>query len=257
MGYFFGEDDKDILNAEVTPMEAVRYLGLETKKMGSDTYSILCPDPSHHDTHFGSCMITKEGHRCKCYVCDRAFKASEILELVQGCSFYDAMCQMAELSGHPEDFVASGVQDVKKKEKKEKLPAWEDRKLLGIAGKCRKKSRKGSLDSMPGYGDMLRELMRDDPQAYAWMVQLKCEEKIISAARIICGLDRLLPAAAGAEDIPDGTFLNLYLFRTAWNQTFLDLCRIYVRAGGKLKNTREMAGHINKECRNFRQKEVK
>ena len=53
------------------------YYGKEVRKN-----SFLCP--FHHDRHYGSCVIGKDGKRAYCYVCQRSINSIELVEYFEG-----------------------------------------------------------------------------------------------------------------------------------------------------------------------------
>ena len=87
MALYFREGDREELLKEVTPLTAVEYLGIETRRCGS-SLSILCPSPDHNDQHYGSCMLTRGGTFCKCYACGKHFNALDLILNTKDCSYY-------------------------------------------------------------------------------------------------------------------------------------------------------------------------
>lgn len=123
----FEDEDKRELLEEVSIIDVLDFLGVEYRNFGCRK-SILCPDRlNHNDQHYGSCYIYENSNTVHCFVCNKSFDAIELLRL-NGYSYYDALCTLADLSGSPSRFE-------KQPERKQcRIPRLtkEQRKLIGL-----------------------------------------------------------------------------------------------------------------------------
>lgn len=69
-------------------------LAMPTRRVGK-RYEILCP--FHHDTHFGSCVVSEGG--MKCFACGKYADAISLVQEVEGISFRDSVKKVAEFAG--------------------------------------------------------------------------------------------------------------------------------------------------------------
>lgn len=53
---------------------------------------------NHNDQHYGSCFIYENTNTAHCFVCNKSFDTIDLLRL-NGYGYYDALCQLANLSG--------------------------------------------------------------------------------------------------------------------------------------------------------------
>lgn len=191
MGLYFNREDKEILNAAVTPMQIVDFLGIAGRRIGNNI-SILCPASDHTDHSYGNCIIYDQGRKCRCFSCNRSFSALTLLIEAGGYSYYDAMCVLASLAHMEDKFEASG-----KKREHIELPKLnnEEKRLIGIASFPKIKMVKGVLPERNEKKQTFRDssgdfvwyetvsnpwvdLARDDPDTLNWMIQGKCQEKM-------------------------------------------------------------------------------
>lgn len=69
-------------------------LGIEVRKS-----SILCPDPGHNDTHYGSCKLYH--NRYTCFACGAKGSVINLAEYTLGCSWREAADYIAAKHGLP------------------------------------------------------------------------------------------------------------------------------------------------------------
>ena len=94
----FNDEDKRELLKEVSIYNVCDFLGIEYQNTGCRK-SILCPDHlNHNDQHYGSCFIYEFRITAHCFVCNISFDTIDLLRL-NGYGYYDALCQLANLSG--------------------------------------------------------------------------------------------------------------------------------------------------------------
>lgn len=94
----FNDEDKRELLEEVSIYNVCDFLGIEYQNTGCRK-SILCPDHlNHNDQHYGSCFIYENTNTAHCFVCNKSFDTIDLLRL-NGYGYYDALCQLANLSG--------------------------------------------------------------------------------------------------------------------------------------------------------------
>lgn len=94
----FNDEDKRELLEEVPIYNVCDFLGIEYQNTGCRK-SILCPDHlNHNDQHYGSCFIYENTNTAHCFVCNKSFDTIDLLRL-NGYGYYDALCQLANLSG--------------------------------------------------------------------------------------------------------------------------------------------------------------
>ena len=99
--YFDSKEIKE-LKRSVVFTEVLSHFGIPIKTHGRSK-SILCP--LHNDSHYGSCLIRKNG--AYCFVCSEQINATK-LAMSQGLSFYEAMNLFAQLLGRTEEFEQKG-----------------------------------------------------------------------------------------------------------------------------------------------------
>lgn len=265
MRFYFNEQDKDLLNEEVTPLETAEYLGLGIKKMGT-CYSILCPDPNHDDRHYGSCVISRGGRFCKCYACDKTFTSSQIIELTQGLSFYDTMSLLAKLSGHEADFLANKKGSNGQKPLLKALPVM-DRKMLGLNEDALRHIPLYDAyrpQSLEDYDDILEEMqgqarkktnhrsfLREDPEAYSYMVRLKCEERMIIVAQWIHILHQAFIHMVTDQVSSDDAITDIFCAWKSAKDMFIELHSLYTRYGGMHKTIKNMAKDLSTQFRQY------
>lgn len=194
MSLYFNDDDKALLNQAVTPLQVVNYLGIPTKPCGS-SISILCPDPGHHDQHYGSCKLSKDGRRCFCYVCNKKFTPLKILELAGGYCFYDAMCILAQLAGLEYQFEYGQKKNENKKSYRRL--SNEQKILLGLPVYTNIRKNKNCSYQRPEDGSFYRHsdgsyilyegdtnpwivMAKEEPESLEWLLRGKCEERLVT-----------------------------------------------------------------------------
>ena len=239
MAYFFSREDIEELRKEIPAQVALKYTCPEIRKK-----SILCPNPEHNDTHFGNCMLLPNG-RVHCFACNTEFSALELLKM-DGYSIYDAACILAEESGHPQDYEASG-----KRSKADSVTrlTQEERSLLGFAnfsnllmienvsdsrpenGHYKRESRyseqNGILECQTDYlilgkaPSPWRDLINENEKAYRWMIRGKCRELMV----------RCISGAAETSD-PD--------IVGAFKETYRKAEQIFLKHGGTLGSTKDL-----------------
>lgn len=65
-------------------LSVLSYYGIKIVKN-----SILCP--VHNDTHYGSCVISKNGKKANCYACGETIDSIKIVMIKEGLEFQDAV----------------------------------------------------------------------------------------------------------------------------------------------------------------------
>lgn len=260
MAMYFKEGDREELLDVVSPLMAVEYLGLPTKKMGSNL-SILCP--SHNDTHYGSCMILHGGKYCKCYACGKRFNALNILMDANGDSYYEALCTLAELAGREDDFESKKRPPKTKEEYRFADLNNANKTLIGIAPYAHIKNITNAQEDVPegnnffrdkdgnyvtynGGGNPWIDLIKEDPETAEWIIQNKCKEKLVEYDSLIEQLRN--PGCTK-------TSMNGYKMMKSLNVRLPELIselerrkavveELYVNHGGSLCSIREMATNL-------------
>lgn len=258
MALYFEEEDVKILTDAVTPLQAVEFLGLERKRYGSNE-SILCPDPGHNDRHYGSCMITKGGTRCKCYACNKSFSSLQILKLAGGYDFYDAMCILADLAGMEGDYEAS-------KKKHTPKPSYrrltnEQKKMIGLATRQELRLVKNVTSDRDeagasGYRDEdgmylcydtapnpWVEMAKDSPEEFDWMIRSKCIEKIVDLNLLKRDLKNPLESnrSKAVYEIISKYQINLRDVFSSIDMKIQEVKELYYECGGNLVNDKDFA----------------
>lgn len=252
MSLYFSGEDKNRLLEEVPVINVIEYLGIDTKRIGS-SLSILCPRPDHNDQHFGSCML-RHG-KLICFVCHKQINSINLLMWCGGMSYYTAMCTLAELSGHQEDFEASKKPSQTQAKKILKL-SNDEKSLIGLASISHPRAAKNVTFNRPenteyfrdnngdyviieglGYNPWLN-LAKEDTETFKWMVRNKCTEKMSDIASIAEKIQ------SGSDETLNKLFSDTGLERRGIILALADLYRkiedIYQRYDGKATSLKEM-----------------
>lgn len=196
-------------------------LGLRVETMGAHT-CIECPNPEHYSEHTGkklkNCYI---GHRkdgtqyFKCYSCGAYGTAIDMVMMQLGLEYGDATKELSRmLTGSEDSFKTDSTPTY---ELRKKLLSRDDYILLGLCRPDQSKSKYyagnavygeiAPIDVMNGkypepdnlvrrdrdYGTFqcevldqtpLLSLMRDDEEAYRWLIRSKAEEKLAALREI-------------------------------------------------------------------------
>lgn len=83
----------DEVKAAFTGEDAVAMYGIQKKG-----HSILCPNPDHHDKHFGSCNVTRQGDY-HCFVCRKTWSGIDFVQFLEGLKFIEAVEKAASFGG--------------------------------------------------------------------------------------------------------------------------------------------------------------
>lgn len=199
MALYFKKEDADELKKLPLIREVIHYLGIPVKKD-----SILCP--LHDDRHYGSCIVSKKRRGVVCYVCNKHISTIKLLK-AYNFSYYEALCILAKLSGRDFLYEQTGKSDAIKKEEKirkripERLYNWEEACFLGLAPRIINISTGQSFEvpadseyykemqedgnilytTITAYGNPLRELELEDPEAFRYLITQKAKEKMFDA----------------------------------------------------------------------------
>lgn len=256
MGMYFSEEDKEQLMREVSVMEVIDELHLDTKRCGS-SISILCPAPEHNDRHFGSCKVNSRG-KCVCYACNRSFSTIDLLMMEGGLSFYEAMCTLAQLSGHPQDFEQQGKKKENIKPVSFKKLTAEQKKLLGFAefSNCRAymgysferpdaesiRDETGHYIIVNGLGyNPWRTLSMEEPELFDWMIRNKCKERLVSIGRLCEKVIHI--AKSDCNQKTKEFYIGLIQgFKDIYNE----ILEIYLEYDGKITGLDDMERNLNK-----------
>lgn len=260
MGLYFTEEDKSDLLKEVSARTVIDYLNIETKKVGS-TISILCPQPEHNDRHYGSCVIVHD--EIFCYACRKKTNTINLLMWEGGMSYYEAICTLAELSGHPQDYEASKKHDVTQKKQVMRLNN-EQKALIGLSKSSYPRAVKNITFDKPEKGGYFRDengeyvicdglgynpwlcLAKDEPENFKWMVQNKCLEKM---TRIISVVEDIKSDCEGKwSNLFTSTSLDSYSLVMGLAELYKEIEAIYREYGGCKMPTDVM---INKSLQIF------
>lgn len=92
----YPKDQIEKVSRSFNGLLACRCLGIEVRKN-----SILCPNPAHNDTHFGSCVYNPRNGKFVCYSgCNgKAYSGIDIVRFNLGCSFQEAVEYAADQVG--------------------------------------------------------------------------------------------------------------------------------------------------------------
>lgn len=247
---YFTEEDKQELVDEVSITTVIEALGLETKRIGN-SLSILCPIPTHTDNHFGSCIVT--ANHFFCYVCEEGGNTIDLLMMAGGKTLYEAVKELAYLSGHPERY---GKQRNKNELliSSKKMLSQEDKALLGLTPRRDKRTlpvlglNAWRIDTATCIRDLngdylvlgknnisLRTLLVEDPDTYDWLIRNKCKEVLQQNKNVLEALE--LP-----HETELGEKLNFIISELHWDINCLcivlrenidRITAIYETSGGK------------------------
>ena len=261
MALYFREGDREELLKEVTPLTAVEYLGIETRRCGSNL-SILCPSPDHNDQHYGSCMITRGGTFCKCYACGKHFNALDLILDTTGCSYYEGMCTLASLSGRENEFEASARPSTQEEEHDSRFQNFngKTKSLIGISPYSHIRNYKSYQMERPESGDFIREksgdyvlydsgkwnpwmdLIKNDPDTAEWLIQNKCKEKMVEYDYLLRQLKDPFSTKAStiAYELMEQYQFRLSQFLRIIKNDYAKIEEIYVDHGGSLIKPEEL-----------------
>lgn len=262
MALFFESGDREELLSQVTPLMAVDYLGLPTKRYGTNL-SILCPNPEHHDQHYGSCMITHDGKRCTCFSqCGgRSYSALQILIWQGGYSFYDAMCVLADLAGRTEEYEASNRRNMEPQLREIRALTAEQKKQIKMAMFPKIKAVKNVTSKRPDTGDYFRddngdyviydsgnyrnpwlEMAKNDPDTLDWLIQNKCKEQMLTIDYLRKQIKDPLSSEASkaAYEIMKEYSISLFDMLNTLNDMYQEIEELYVTCGGRIRNPKKM-----------------
>lgn len=263
MAMYFKEGDREELLRDVSPLMAIEYLGLPTKKMGSNI-SILCPSPDHNDTHYGSCMVLHGGQYCKCFACGKTFNAATILMDAGGYSYYDALCTLASLSGREEEFEASKRPHKTKEEFLFKDLNNPNKTLIGIAPYSHIKNVKNASFEKPkemgffrdesgdyvtydgGQWNPWADLIKNEPETAEWLIQNKCKEKLVEYEYLVKQLRDTCSTDTSSEgyEIMKRFGIRLPELISEIEKQKGVVEELYVNHGGSLVDAREMVANL-------------
>lgn len=210
MALYFTKEEAEELKANVSFPRLLDYIGIPTKKVGKQV-CILCPNPSHNDRHYGSCVVRDSG--AYCYACGTFTNASRLLIDFEGYKPYEAFTMMADCMGVSSLYEQKGksLQEIER-ERKERARApkflykHEDAVLLGlIPDKHIERVLNYSFSPFDSQkntvvhkefqndgellhyetekeGSLLREFEKEDPEAFLFLMQQKAKERMFDAA---------------------------------------------------------------------------
>ena len=93
---------REIINDAVDMRQvATDLLGMPTKTL-SGRVNILCPLPGHNDRDYGSCILKEKGGYC--FACNEGFNAIDLVMMVDGCTYIEAVRKLADFYGLNIDF---------------------------------------------------------------------------------------------------------------------------------------------------------
>lgn len=188
---FFSEEDKEELLSSIHMIEVIHYLGIEYVRKGG-YYSILCPSPQHNDRKLGNCIVYDYNYYC--WHCGASGDAVTLIRETTNCSVYEALCQLAVISGMESKYEASGSNY--QEPKKHILLQKEDLNELGLSlhlhrSYCpvsfgKNDDRKGNYKDCLGNPikvsstsfPTLRELAINEPDVFIWLIEGKTMEKL-------------------------------------------------------------------------------
>ena len=127
------EYNKDDILRVADPVAVASYIGLETKKRGSNHF-ILCPKHKEmigkEDSNFGNCVLSKRGKPgFICYACGAHGDVFDLVAAYTGCSYPEALRIVGDICGGAESFAVSRKATYKRVIKM--LPV-EDLELIGL-----------------------------------------------------------------------------------------------------------------------------
>ena len=265
MALYFREGDREELLKEVTPLTAVEYLGIETRRCGS-SLSILCPSPDHNDQHYGSCMLTRGGTFCKCYACGKHFNALDLILNTKDCSYYEGMCILASLAGRENDFEASARPSSKEQEQDLRFQNLNGKikSLIGISQYSHIRNFKNCQMDRPESGNFIREesgdyvfydsgkwnpwmdLIKNDPDTAEWLIRNKCKEKMVEYDYLLRQLKDPFSTKTStiAYEIMEQYQLRLSMLLKIIKNDYAKIEEIYVNHGGSLIKLEEMVMNL-------------
>lgn len=121
----------DRLKDEADIAEVVENLNMETHNKGNN-YFVLCPIPSHNDTHPTNCYFKKGWNNLYCTACGTTIKAIDLIMYETGCTYGEAADRLWELEGRPDWYRDKKWRSRQKKEKIEFSITPKEANLIGI-----------------------------------------------------------------------------------------------------------------------------
>lgn len=225
MGLYFEPEQASALKQEMPFGMLLEHFGIPVKKWGGRK-SILCP--LHSDKHYGSCFL--RGNHAYCHVCAKSINGIALAQS-QGYSYYGALELFAKLLGKEDEYEQKG-------QKKKNKPMKVRPKILGheleaigllcypthsVAGYTyfpkeekdfeleRVENEEFLYEKLHIYGSPIRELEKEDPEAFDFLVCTKAKEKMYNALALAYDAKRGKFAFLGlnAEDVVKGS-KNIY-----------------------------------------------
>ena len=125
-------DIEEILD-NVTGREVAEYFGLDIVHRGAYDF-IHCPGHferlGKEDTRANNCILTEFGYHC--FACEETVGVIRMIEEIEGCSKYDAICIAGDIAGGKELYqINDGDGSEQEIERKERLSS-NDLKFIGL-----------------------------------------------------------------------------------------------------------------------------
>lgn len=95
----------ELIREEMEVSAVLDYHDMPYRKIGNH-YDIYCPDPEHHDHHFGNCRMQEDG-RYYCFACKNGGSIFDFFMQQFDCSFPQAAEMITEALGGPDIFLTT------------------------------------------------------------------------------------------------------------------------------------------------------
>lgn len=178
----------DEIYSRTTGLEVAEALGLD---ISDDCRYILCPNPEHHDTNFGSCVL--QDYACYCFACSKSTSLIDMVMQTKGWKDKQGFAKSVEWLARLTKVCGSSNEAAIEDE----MPPFtkEELNLVGLHHLVNPKSFINISDTKPdkkterdGNGEYLikernvsfsmTEMFRNDPLCYYSIIQGKIVEKL-------------------------------------------------------------------------------
>ena len=196
---YISEEQKQELLETVDMFSVANSLGIEVKKIGSN-YSIICPEPGHNDNNYGNCMLYP--HNYYCWSCGKRGDAISLVKNTLNCSTYESVCYLVNTFGNPDECEQKGnlktITDsinpicniaLNKIGLGENINSNKYYYPIGLVDykdgfSCRKDLAGDYIKCSFTKKRNLKELRKEDPKTYEWLIYHKAMESLHKIDRI-------------------------------------------------------------------------
>lgn len=214
------------LNHQIPITRVAEDWGLELRHKGKNSWHIYCPNPSHKDSHMGSCVITEDGDKnaFHCFSCGCGGGPINLVMLLDNCDFLTAKRKLIDRYG------VEATETVPSNSRWTGLTA-EEYKVFGLTNPV--------IKVFDGYDEWGREKERE----VRWSLRdLAHESPELHDQLLIKAFSALILAQAQVLDQLEKGFLELELgsdfaYTSDWVESFRDeFARLWRLLGKGLMN---------------------